>query len=153
MVSGQYLDAWGQDTLDYIETGKIAQETSKTSHDLLIDGEKNNLAYPLSVYGSLAKDVKVIQNETNNFDKLHSDLPYFQAEVIYQARFEKAKTVEDVLARRTRAAFLNIKASIESSVKVAEILAAELDRDQAWQTEQVNEFKLFSENFNVEKII
>jgi hypothetical protein len=38
---------------------------------------------------------------------LHKDLPYTGAEVVWAARHEMARTVEDVLARRTRALFLN----------------------------------------------
>ena len=43
--------------------------------------------------------------------RLHSELPYIAAEVVWAARAEMARTVEDVLARRTRALFLNARAA------------------------------------------
>ena len=140
----------GQDVLDYIESGKIAQKTSKTSNELLVDACETTESYPLSVYGNMADEVKVIQKELNNFDLLHNDLPYYQAEVMYQARAEKAKTVEDVLARRTRAVFLDIKASIEAAPLVANLIASELGKSDAWQKEQIAQFNKFAENFDVD---
>ncbi|AJC48607.1 glycerol-3-phosphate dehydrogenase/oxidase [Allofrancisella guangzhouensis] len=142
----------GQDTLDYIESGKIAQKLSKTSEQLLVDAIESKESYPLKVYGKNADDIKIIQQELNNHELLHSDLPYYQAEVIYNVRNEKAKTVEDVLARRTRAAFLDIKASIQAAPIVAELMAKELGKDKAWQDEQVESFVEFSKNFNVEEL-
>ena len=142
----------GQDAIDYIESGKIAQKLSKTSDAKLVDSIESAEKYPLSVYGKFAQVIKDVQQEINNFELIHKDLPYYQAEVIYQARFEKAKTVEDVLARRTRAAFLDIKASIESVGIVAKLLANELGKDETWQKAQVANFKLVAENFDVDMI-
>ena len=56
------------------------------------------------------------------------------------ARVEMARTVEDVLARRTRALFLDAKASMDAAPAVARILAKELGRDSAWEAAQVKEF-------------
>ena len=68
-------------------------------------------------------------------------LPYRAGEVVWAARHEAARSVEDVLARRTRALFLDARASIEAAPSVAAILAAELARDQAWQDRQVAQFR------------
>ena len=51
-----------------------------------------------------------------------------------------ARTVDDVLARRTRALLLNAKAAIDLAPRVAAMLAQELNRDEAWQQQQVKEF-------------
>ncbi|MGV3531815.1 MAG: glycerol-3-phosphate dehydrogenase C-terminal domain-containing protein, partial [Chthoniobacteraceae bacterium] len=59
------------------------------------------------------------------------------AEVIWHARHEMARTVEDVLARRSRALFLDARPSIEAAPQVARLLAGELGRDQSWITDQV----------------
>lgn len=72
--------------------------------------------------------------------------------MIYHVRAEKAKSVEDVLARRTRAAFLDIKASIVAAPVVAELMAKELGEDQAWQDQQVASFKEFAKNFDVDEL-
>ena len=58
-----------------------------------------------------------------------------------------ARTVEDVLARRTRSLLLNAKASVAAAPKVAEILAAELGHDQAWQEGQVAEFEALAPGY------
>jgi glycerol-3-phosphate dehydrogenase len=71
---------------------------------------------------------------------LHPALPYRACEVAWAARHEAARSVQDVLARRTRALFLNARASIESAPAVARILAAELGRDKAWEEHQTAEF-------------
>jgi glycerol-3-phosphate dehydrogenase len=45
-------------------------------------------------------------------ERLHPDLPYTRDDVIRAVREEMAVTLEDVLARRTRALFLNAKAAL-----------------------------------------
>jgi len=51
-----------------------------------------------------------------------------------------ARTVEDVLARRTRALFLNARAAIAMAPRVAALMAKESGRDNAWQKRQVEDF-------------
>jgi glycerol-3-phosphate dehydrogenase len=60
-----------------------------------------------------------------------------------------ARTVEDVLARRTRALFLNARAAIEMSTETARLLARELGRDDAWQAQQVEAFGVLAEGYTV----
>ena len=57
---------------------------------------------------------------------LHPRLPFRLREVVWAARHEMARTVEDVLARRTRALFLDARAAIEAAPTVADLLAREL---------------------------
>jgi glycerol-3-phosphate dehydrogenase len=71
---------------------------------------------------------------------LHPLLAYLRAEVVWHARNEMARTVEDVLARRTRALLLNARASIDAAPVVAALLAEELGRDVAWQQSQVDAY-------------
>ena len=51
-----------------------------------------------------------------------------------------ARTVEDVLARRTRALFLDARAAIEAAPAVAKLLGAELNRDAGLQAKDVASF-------------
>jgi glycerol-3-phosphate dehydrogenase len=71
---------------------------------------------------------------------LHADLPYSDGEVVHAVRHEMARTVEDVLARRTRALPLDARASVAAAPRVAKLMAAELGRDDAWQRRSVLEF-------------
>jgi glycerol-3-phosphate dehydrogenase len=47
--------------------------------------------------------------------KIHPELPYIGGEVGWAVREEMARTVKDVLARRTRALLLGARASIEAA--------------------------------------
>ncbi len=67
-------------------------------------------------------------------------MPYTGAEVVWAARHEMALTVDDVLARRTRALFLNARAAMEMAPRAALLMAKELDYDADWQIRQVREF-------------
>lgn len=93
---------------------------------------------PLDVYGSDAERIQMLPGAST---LLHPRLPYSVAEVRWAARYELARTVEDVLARRTRSLFLDAIASIEAAPQVAAILAAELGHDQAWQQQQVEHYR------------
>jgi len=57
------------------------------------------------------------------------------------ARVEMARTVEDVLARRSRALLLDARATLSLAPTVAEILARELGRDAAWVDSQMEAFE------------
>ncbi len=96
---------------------------------------------PLAYYGS---DAALIQDlmtaQPSLATPLHPDLPYCEAEVIWAARHEMARTVEDVLARRTRALFLNAKAAVAMAPCVASLLAGELGQNSAWEADQVTMF-------------
>lgn len=74
----------------------------------------------LSVYGF---DARVV--ETLGDKRLHPELPYIEGQVRWAVQQEMARTVEDVLARRTRAAFLNERAAREMAPRVAEIVEEE----------------------------
>jgi glycerol-3-phosphate dehydrogenase len=58
-----------------------------------------------------------------------------------------ARTVDDVLARRTRSLLLDARAAIDCAPRVAEILAAELGRDRAWAKRQVDEFRALARGY------
>jgi glycerol-3-phosphate dehydrogenase len=95
----------------------------------------------LSVYGADAAEIQELQAHRPELrERLDPALPYTGAEVVWAARAEMARRVEDVLARRTRALFLNARAAIASAPRVAELLAAELGRDRAWADEEVRTF-------------
>ena len=102
----------------------------------------------LEIYGADAEEIqKLIESDSNLAEKLHKDLPYTMAEIVWAARNEMARTVEDVLARRLRVLFLNAKAAIAVAPKVAEIMAHELGKDKTWQTEQVQNFNQTAINY------
>ncbi len=104
----------------------------------------------LSSYGSDSIAIQdLIRNEPGLGERLHPALIYCGAEVIWAARAEMARTVEDVLARRTRALFLNAKAASAIAPRVAALLARELHRDEAWQSQQVRDFQELARNYQL----
>jgi glycerol-3-phosphate dehydrogenase len=82
--------------------------------------------------------------------RLHPDMPYMRADVIRAVRTGMARTVEDVLARRTRMLFLDARSAIDSAHAVAEIMAAELDRDEAWKAEQCRNFLDLARSYKID---
>ncbi|HMC60482.1 MAG TPA: glycerol-3-phosphate dehydrogenase C-terminal domain-containing protein, partial [Candidatus Solibacter sp.] len=74
-------------------------------------------------------------------------LPYTGAEVVWAARREMARTLEDVLARRTRALFLNARAACAMAPDAAGLLARELERDGQWAAGQVCSFRETAANY------
>ena len=64
--------------------------------------------------------------------------PY--AEVLWAVREEMAMTVEDVLSRRVRLLFVDAREAMAAAPKVAQLMAKELGRDQAWIDGQVKDF-------------
>jgi glycerol-3-phosphate dehydrogenase len=82
-------------------------------------------------------------------EPLHLNLPYRVCDVIHAARHEMARTVEDVLARRTRALLLDARASEEVAPAVAALLAAELRRDEVWQREQVAAYRELARGYRL----
>ena len=104
----------------------------------------------LSVYGSDAPAIRQLMAENPALGRpLDSQLPCVEAEVVWAARMEMARTVEDILARRTRALFLNAKAAIRMAPRVAGILAGELGRDALWQADQVHGFSQTAQGYLV----
>lgn len=99
---------------------------------------------------SVTEDLSIggVVQEENAGDRLHPDLPYTEADIVRAVRSEMARTLEDVLGRRTRALFLNAKAAVEVSPQVAEIMAAELGKDNDWKNSQVASFKDLSTSYS-----
>ena len=95
----------------------------------------------LWMYGSDAPMVQELErSEPQWAEPLHGALPYTGAEVIWAVRREMARTLDDVLARRTRALFLNARAALGMAPRVAELMAQELGRDGQWEARQLQAF-------------
>ena len=73
--------------------------------------------------------------------KMADGFPNPVAEAVRAVRHEMARTVADVLARRTRLAMLDSRAAVEAAPMVAEVIASELGRDSVWRAEAVAAFR------------
>jgi len=95
----------------------------------------------LSVYGSDAAAILQLARDTPELAMpLHPDLPYIAAEIVWGACHEMSRTLDDALARRTRALLLNARAAVAIAPAVAVLLAQELDRDAVWIQTEVQSF-------------
>ncbi len=93
------------------------------------------------VYGSDREKLRQLeQNDAANKELLHPEYSFRVSHVLWAVREEMAQTVEDVLARRVRALFLDARAAIEMAPRVASILAKELGKNNEWAREQVAVF-------------
>ena len=101
----------------------------------------------LKVYGSDAPAIRDLMEPEGLGGPLHPALPYTAAEVVWAVREEMAQTVEDVLARRTRALFLNAKAAMEMAPAVASIMARETGQAATWADAQVAAFEEVARNY------
>lgn len=91
----------------------------------------------LHAYGSDAAVIHAMGDAT----RLHPALDLTAAEVRWHAHVEMARTVEDVLARRSRCLLLDARASQDAAPAVAEILAEEMGKDPEWIRGQVAGFR------------
>lgn len=117
--------------------------------DLPLHGATADVApMPLRAYGSDAGAVQALaQARAEWAAPLHPRLPYIGAEVEWAARHDMARSVQDVLARRTRALLLDARASIEAAPTVAALLAGALGRDLAWQAHEVAAYTGFAQAY------
>jgi glycerol-3-phosphate dehydrogenase len=102
-------------------------------------------------YGSDAPELERLVAERPEWgERIHPRLPYRAVEVVWAARREMARGVEDVLARRTRALLLDARASAEAAPRVATLLAAELGRDAGWCARQAAEYRELARGYWLE---
>jgi glycerol-3-phosphate dehydrogenase len=80
------------------------------------------------------------ESQRDGTEPIHPKLPYLKSEILWAIREEMARTVEDLLSRRTRSLLLDSRASVEAAPGVAEILKTELNRDDRWKQQQIEEF-------------
>jgi glycerol-3-phosphate dehydrogenase len=108
-------------------------------------------ADPLHLYGTDAPAVRALADRDRGLgERLHARLPLTGAQVVWAVRHEMARTVEDVLARRTRALLLDARASIEAAPSVAKIMARQLRRGRRWQKAQVAEYTELASGYILE---
>lgn len=85
--------------------------------------------------------------------RLHHLYPYDEAEVIYACRQEHAQTAVDVLARRTRLAFLSVQAARDALPRVIEIMAKEFNWSKEECLNQKRETEVFLESMGLHEVL
>ncbi len=111
--------------------------------DLSIHGATSTLEEgQLSVYGSDAEKIRDLAATDARFaDLVHPELPVTRGQVVWACRAEMARTIEDVLSRRTRWLIKHASAAARAAESVAVVMSEELGRDAKWRNAQVGEFR------------
>ncbi len=133
----------GEDVVDKaIAVAGLDPRPSRTEHLNLFGWSADTRGNePFSVFGSKARDIKLMIKSDPSLDRMiHPNLPYRLIAILWAVRHEMARTVEDVLARRTRALILDARASMDIAPEVAAIMAPELSKDKTWENEQVKKY-------------
>ena len=103
---------------------------------------------PFAGYGSDAGGTpKLVDERPERAELSAPGLPYRAVEVVWAARHEAARTVEDVLARRTRALFLDARASIEAAPRSPSYSRRSSADDARWQETQVESFRALASRY------
>ena len=138
-----------EDATNHAETlGGLDPRPCRTRELLLHGATEGPTNGPLAVYGSDAHHIEsLISQQPGLGELLHSGLPYCAAEVLWHVRQEMARTVEDVLARRTRALLLDARASSEAAPRVAALMAQELGHSATWEQEQVTAYQALAKGY------
>ena len=99
-------------------------------------------------YGSDASKIRAMIQARPGFEHpVYSGLPMLVGEVVWMLREEMARTVEDVLARRSRLLFIDAAAAGKLAPGIAQIMASELGRDTNWIEEQLRSFGLLVQQY------
>ncbi|MDA3789695.1 MAG: glycerol-3-phosphate dehydrogenase/oxidase [Desulfobacula sp.] len=89
----------------------------------------------------------MIQAEPDLGHRLHPDYEYTRVQVVWAARNEMARTVEDFLSRRVRMLLLDARVSMAMAPEVADIMAPELKRDPGWRQSQVTDYQALAKGY------
>ena len=122
-------------------------ERACISHSLPIHGYDYNSDWsnPLHVYGTDIEKIHKLDEAGN--ESLSDQLHLTKNQIFWAVREEMAMTVEDVLARRSRALFLNAETTLALAPKVAKIIAEEAGHNQDWFDQQIKEFNALAQNY------
>lgn len=99
-------------------------------------------------YGSDLEEVERLCASRPEYSKqIHKDLGTKAGEIIWSVKSEMCMTLEDALSRRTRSLLLNAKATMEAAPGVAKLMAEEMNQDEHWENEQLQEFMAIAKNY------
>lgn len=139
-----------EDAVDHAEALADLEPQDCVTKDLNIHGHHRHADRfgDLRWYGADAPAVEALLASSPGFDQPIDDaLPIRNGEVVWAARHEMARTVEDVLARRSRSLLLDARAAVRAAPQVAQLMAEELGHSAQWQRAQVAEFTALTEQY------
>lgn len=139
-----------QDTVDKAIALNLVESRECQSKNYKIHGYRPNpdLTNHLYVYGSDEDAIRKIMTESPEMaQKIHPRHNFTHAEIVWAVREEMAQNVEDILARRARLLYLDARAAIQATPAVAQTIAKEMGKDQAWIDRQVADFTKMAQSY------
>ena len=131
-----------------IKAGCLKKRKCETSNLPLTGSNDRISSSRLHIYGAGRSEIEMMINDKPELGMpIDSRLPYTRAEIIWICRNEMPQTIEDVLARRTRALFLNAKASVDMASEVAGLMAEIFGYDLTWQKQQIESYRQLVNNY------
>ncbi len=139
-----------QDAVDVAaDVGGLSPARSVTAR-LRLHGysTRQGVLEPWKVYGTDADAIREMEAADERLSRLmHPALPYRLSQAAWAVRSEMAVQLDDVLARRTRALFLNARAASAAAPAVAAVMARELGRGEDWAEGQVRSFRKLARGY------
>jgi glycerol-3-phosphate dehydrogenase len=131
-----------EETIDKgIKAGFIEEKKCITRNFSFYSNGKPPESERLKIYGNQAYEIeKMIKEQPGMGELIHAQLPYTKAEIVWICRNEMPRTLEDMFARRTRALFLDARASAEAGPVVADLMAKELGFSKQWQENEMSKY-------------
>ncbi len=137
-----------EETIDKAIHSGLLQKSKCVTSDLKLTSINVKNKQRLNIYGDHLPDIeKLISGSPGMGLPIDSRLPYSRAEIVWICRNEMPFNIEDILARRTRALFLNARVSAEIAPEVAEIMANEQGYDNEWITRQIESYNQLVKNY------
>jgi glycerol-3-phosphate dehydrogenase len=138
-----------EETIDRaIKAGIIEKKKCITQSFSFYSDNKPLKSERLKIYGSQASEIeKIITDQPDLGELINQRLPYTKAEIVWICKNEMPQTIEDVLARRTRALFLDVRASVEAGPVVADTMAKEFGFSKEWQEKQIADYTKLTANY------
>jgi glycerol-3-phosphate dehydrogenase len=137
-----------QDTLDFaIKHALLPPSPCVTSATPLHAAQTPppNQGPHLAEYGTAATQIEaLIAADPTRAEGIDPALPYSRAMLVHAIRQEHARTLEDLLSRRTRSLLLNAAATLRAAPAAAQLLARELGRDENWTRTQLDSFEMLA---------
>lgn len=138
----------GEDMMDRVEKEMKWPHKATQTATLPVHGAAPATDWddPLYYYGS---DKAALEGKINGTagNWLSEKLKIHKAQVQWAVEHEMARTVEDVLARRTRGLLLDARESKRIAGEVAAIMAAALGKDEQWIQEQTSSFGRLTDQY------
>lgn len=137
--------------MELVENQLSAIAKNSQTKDLKLDdyqkiSQKNYNAY--SSYGSKASNILEIEKQRPELSKhIHPHFKVRWSMLYWGIHHEFARSIEDLLSRRTSCLLEDAKVAIEIAPQVAEFMQKELMKDTEWKEYQLKEFMKISEDY------